>query len=144
MEEYKKSSSIMVFNDEGKLLLQLRAPDDDSFPLHWDFSAGGGIEKGEDEKFSAKRELQEELGIKTEIDFVTKEQCTYPAWIPNTTRVVDLWLYIACHNGPFHPDSTEVDRVEFFTIETIAQMIKSGHKFHPEFIFAWNKGLVVK
>ena len=47
MIEKKKSSAVLVFNDKGELALQLRSSNDDSFPSHWDFSAGGGIDSGE-------------------------------------------------------------------------------------------------
>lgn len=63
MIEYKKSSAVSIFNDEGELLLQLRAANDDSFPSHWDFAAGGGVDEGEDEKRSAERETMEEVGV---------------------------------------------------------------------------------
>ncbi|MBI2004675.1 NUDIX domain-containing protein [Patescibacteria group bacterium] len=142
MIEHKKSSAIMVFNDKGELALQLRAAHDDSFPSHWDFSAGGGIDPGEAEKASAERELFEELGVKIDIEFVTEENYTYPAWKPSVTRETELWIYRTHHNGPFTLDPTEVERVEFFSFETIAKMMVSGHKFHPEFVLSWNKGII--
>jgi len=67
MTEYKKSSGVLVFNNKGELALQLRAAKDDSFPSHWDFSAGGGINAGEDNKLSAQREVKEELGIDAKV-----------------------------------------------------------------------------
>ena len=83
----------MVFNDKRELLLQLRATEDDSFPAHWDFSAGGGIDSKEDEKLSAERELLEEIGVKENIEFVTTEHYTYPTWKPSMTRETELWIY---------------------------------------------------
>jgi 8-oxo-dGTP pyrophosphatase MutT (NUDIX family) len=61
MIKYKKSATILVFNDKGELALQLRSHNDDSFPSHWDFLAGGGVNKGEDKKVVAERELREEI-----------------------------------------------------------------------------------
>lgn len=57
--QYKKSSGVLLFNDNGELLLQLRAAQDSSYPSHWDFSAGGGIDPEEDNTLSAERELRE-------------------------------------------------------------------------------------
>ncbi len=142
MTEYKKSSAVMVFNDKGELALQLRSAKDDSFPSHWDFSAGGGIDSGEDEKLAAEREIKEELGFNASVEFIVKEHFTYPAWVPSITREVDLLIYKTHHNGPFNPDPIEVDKVQFFKLDTIKEMIQSGQKFHPEFIYSWNKGIV--
>lgn len=142
MIEYKKSSAVLVVNNDGEVALQLRASNDDSFPLHWDFSAGGGIDEGEEEEVAAKRELQEELGIKADVEFIAKEHFTYPAWKPGVAREVDLWRYKTHHNGPFKPDMEEIERVEFFSLDKIEEMIKSGAKFHPEFLMSWEKGLM--
>ncbi|MBI4121263.1 MAG: NUDIX domain-containing protein [Parcubacteria group bacterium] len=143
MIEYKKSSAVLVFNDKGELALQLRAAHDDKFPSHWDFSAGGGIDDGEDDALAARRELHEELGIDADVEFITKEHYTYPAWDPSITREVDLSVFKAHHNGPFKPDPDEVEKVQFFGLETIGEMMQSGVKFHPEFRLSWEKGIVV-
>lgn len=142
MVEYQKSAVVLVFNDNGELALQLRASNDSSFPTHWHFSAGGGIDPGEDSKLAIERELREELGIDANVEFITEEHYTYPAWNPAVTREVDLFIYKCRHNGHFNPDQTEVERVEFFKLETIKKMIESGVKFHPEFTLSWNKGII--
>ncbi len=142
MVEYKKSSAALVFNDNGELALQLRAVGDSSFPSHWDFSAGGGIDSGEDSKLSAERELREELGIEVNVEFISEEHYTYPAWTPSVSREVDLFIYKAHHNGPFNPDPAEVEKVQFFKLEQIKEMIESGVKFHPEFALSWSNGIV--
>lgn len=142
MTEYKKSTGVLIFNDENKLALQLRAGHDDSFPSHWDFAAGGGIDDGEDEKQAAEREVQEELGIESKVNFIGQKKYTYPAWKPDTIREADLWLYKMKHNGPFTPDLNEVEKVEFFSLEEIEKMIQSGQKFHPEFTLVWDDGIV--
>ena len=142
MVEHKKSSGVLIFNDEGKLALQLRAKHDDSFPSHWDFAAGGGIDDGEDEKQAAEREVNEELGITSEVEFMVQKHYTYPAWKPDTNREADLWLYKTKHNGPFVPDLNEVEKVEFFSFEEIEKILQSGQKFHPEFTLVWNDGII--
>jgi isopentenyl-diphosphate delta-isomerase len=140
--EYKKSSVILVFNSIGELALQLRAEKDTSFPSHWDFSAGGGVDPGEDSALTARRELQEELGVEAEVEFVGEEHFSYPAWNPGVLREVDVLVFKAHHDGPFTPDPNEVEEVRFFSLETIGDMITSGKKFHPEFAVLWNKGII--
>lgn len=142
MIEYKKSSAILIFNDKGKLALQLRSKNDDSFPFHWDFAAGGGVNQGENPKESAARELKEELGVVRDLEFLSQEYFQYPAWKPGVTREVDLFIYKTKNNGPFKIDPIEIDKVDFFSFEKIRDMIRVGQKFHPEFILAWKKGLI--
>lgn len=52
-----------LFNDNGEMLIQQRHKDKDFFAGLWDFSCGGGAIAGESSRMSAKRELEEELGI---------------------------------------------------------------------------------
>ena len=144
MTEHKKSSAVVIFNDRGELALQLRAVHDDSFPSHWDFAAGGGIDEGEEEKQSAEREVHEELGVEVDAQFITRKHYTYQAWKPGVTRETDLWIYKVQHNGPFAPDLGEVEKIQFFGPEEIKKMMESGTKFHPEFVLAWNEGIVAK
>ena len=138
----KKGAVVIISNDKNSIALQLRAAHDDSFPSHWDFSAGGGVEKGEDEKKSIEREIKEELGIEAKVDFMVNRNYKYPAWKPGFTRDNDVWIYKAKHNGPFTPDTNEIEKVGFFTIEEIKKMVEHGEKFHPEFVLAWNEGLI--
>lgn len=54
---------IMVEDEQGRILLQKRSMDVDTFPGCWDHSAAGHVDAGEDYEEAAERELQEELGI---------------------------------------------------------------------------------
>lgn len=128
--KHKESSVILVFNDRNELLLQQRSFKDDKYPGHWDFSAAGGIDPGEDSHEAAKRELSEELGIEASVEFIAEE-------LYQDNKSEDkLFIYRAKHNGPFKPDyEKEVEKVRFFSLDEIEQMLNSGEKFHPEFPF---------
>lgn len=66
-------SVILLFNDEGKVLLQQRALDAKRTPSKWGFF-GGGIEKGETELDAVLRECFEETHYKlTNPKFIGKE-----------------------------------------------------------------------
>ena len=107
----------------------------------WSFPQGG-IDEGESPEENLRRELREELGVKTNVEFIAQEHYTYPAWNPSVAREVDLFIYRAYNNGPFNPDPTEVEKVQFFKLEEIKKMFESGQKFHPEFVLSWNKGII--
>ena len=54
---------VLVFDGEGRLLLQKRSARKDIAPGKWDTSVGGHIAPGEDALAAAQREMAEELGI---------------------------------------------------------------------------------
>lgn len=132
----EQSSVILVFDDNGKLALQLRAKSDKSYPLHWDFSAAGGINKGEDPQTAAIRELKEELGVEGVLKYVGEEL------YQDQFGKDQLYIFKTKYEGKFNLNPKEVEKVQFFGLEEIGDMIKSEIKFHPEFIFLWNKGVI--
>lgn len=134
----KQSAIVLIFNDDDEMALQLRAAQDDRYPLHWDFSAGGGVDPGEDHLTSAIRETREEIGADVEPVFMGEE--TYK----DNTREDHLFIYKARHNGPFIVQPEEVEEVRFFKLEEIERMLNSSEKFHPEFPLLWEKGYIQK
>ena len=144
MIEYIKCSCVLIFNDKEELALQLRAAHDDSFPSHWDFGAGGGIDEGEEEKHAAEREIREELGVDASVEFVIRETVPYPLWNSVVMGEADAWIYKSHHNGPFNPDPNEVERVGYFSLKTTQQMIDAEKKIHPVFVEVWKRGIIAK
>ena len=65
---------ILVFDEQGRLLVQLRGFNKDCSPGLLDTSAGGHVSSGETYGQAAVRELQEELGIcgADELEFLAK------------------------------------------------------------------------
>ena len=68
---------ILVFDDRERMLLQMRSKTKFFCPNHWVTSAGGHVSSGEDYKQGALRELEEELGIKSELEFISKDLYEY-------------------------------------------------------------------
>lgn len=57
---------LIVNNDRNKTLLQKRCAEKKLYPNTWDIAVGGHISAGEDDITSAKRELEEELGLNSD------------------------------------------------------------------------------
>ena len=58
------SIHVLIINeDKTKTLLQKRCAEKKLYPNMWDIAVGGHISAGEDDLTSAKRELEEELGL---------------------------------------------------------------------------------
>lgn len=70
------SIHILIINTaHDKTLLQKRCEQKDLYPNTWDIAVGGHISAGEDDITSAKRELEEELGLDSsqyKLEFVGK------------------------------------------------------------------------
>lgn len=64
---YRMVVHVIVFNKEGKMLIQQRTKDRTSNPGKWDFSVGGCVVSGETSSIAAERELYEELGLKVKL-----------------------------------------------------------------------------
>lgn len=124
----EKSVAIFIFNTKRELLLQRRAADDDSYPLCLDFSAAGGIERDESKDTASVRELREELGIETPLQYIG----TYVYTAPPSGEILEIFRGV--YEGPFHPNPTEVQEVVFCSIDEISRKIESGDQFHPEFL----------
>ncbi|WP_299442048.1 NUDIX domain-containing protein [uncultured Aquimarina sp.] len=70
---YHASVHIWFYTIDGKVLLQKRAKDKDTYPNLWDISVAGHIAKGESKENSALREIEEEIGLSikiTDLDYI--------------------------------------------------------------------------
>ncbi|MGD2272028.1 MAG: NUDIX hydrolase YfcD [Desulfobacterales bacterium] len=59
-----RAAYILVFNSNGRLYVQKRTPSKDIYPGYYDVAAGGVVAAGEAYEESARRELEEEMGIR--------------------------------------------------------------------------------
>lgn len=100
---------ILIVNDKGEILMQKRSATKDLQPGYYTLSVGGHVVKGEIYESSARRELEEELGIKISFKKATK----YLAEVEDQTEFV--MIFKGMSNGPFKIDKREVEYVKFFT-----------------------------
>jgi len=123
---------LFIFNRLGELFLQKRSRWKDRHPLLWDSSAAGHVEAGEEYDTTAARELNEELGVGTELTRVAK----LPA--SKLTGQEFIWLYRGEHEGPFQLAKTEIEHGEFFPLEVISRWINARPQdFAPGFLECW-------
>ncbi|WP_128543852.1 NUDIX hydrolase [Larkinella soli] len=61
--DWHRTTHVYVLNGENELLCNLRQADKDLFPSVWDLSFGGHVSAGETYEETARRELEEELGV---------------------------------------------------------------------------------
>lgn len=132
-----RGSNIIVFNSKGELLIHKRTMTKDLFPGYWDTCVGGVMEYGETYDKTAKREVEEELGIKNpKLEFVFKGKFEVPKnkfWSKN---------YVMIHDGPFKPQPEEVKLVKFISLKDLDEYIKK-EKFCPDGIMLFKKFMEV-
>lgn len=112
---------VLVFDTNGRLLLQKRSQTKDVAPGKWDTSVGGHVSPGEDIEAAAFREMKEELGISAcNLTFLY-------SYIFSDARETELVNTFSCvHDGPFHHDSDEIETIEFRELNEIEEDLGSG------------------
>lgn len=98
---------ILVFNDNGQLLLQKRSPKKDLNKGLWDTSAAGHVDQGENYATCAPRELEEELGVGAALTALFK--------LPPSPELgmEFIQVYECRHNGPFVFAVDEIDEIRW-------------------------------
>ncbi len=125
---------VLVFNRRGEVFLQKRSMKKDTSPGAWDSSASGHLDSGEDYDACAVRELQEELGLKTNsapTRLFKIDAC------PETGREF-VWVYRLDAEGPFalHPD--EIESGGWFAPEKVTSwMAESPKEFARGLLLIW-------
>ncbi|MBU0755215.1 MAG: NUDIX domain-containing protein [Planctomycetes bacterium] len=126
---------IMVFNNQGALLLQRRGMNKRIQPGKWDTSVGGHLSQGEGYEEGAARELEEELGIRSKAfkkmyDYIWRSEI-------ETERVRTFYLV---HGGPVQINQEEIMEARFWTIESVKENLGRG-LFTPNFEVEWKRHL---
>jgi len=121
---------VLLYNTRGEMALQMRSAQKAFCPLHWCTAVGGHVQSGESYEQAAFREFHEELGMTAELTYLRKDRYDDHRGITKF-----LTTYTAEYDGPFEVNPEEVGRVEYFSQDTLKQMIADGEKFHPELLF---------
>ena len=126
-----RSVHILVVSPGGLLLLQKRSLRKDTQPGKWDTSVGGHVGFGQSYEEAARREAEEELGLRPEaLVFL------YPSRIRNAVESENIRTFLHISAGPFRPEPGEIDELRFWSKAEIAQSLGSGiftSNFEEEF-----------
>ncbi len=124
-----RAASIFVFNARGELLVQLRSTTKDQYPSCFTSSASGHLEAGEDYAQSAQRELFEEVGLSSPLEFLTK----LPANGAETAyEFTALFRTVTDQTPTFDPD--EVAGGEFVELSELRRRVATDpEQYTPPF-----------
>jgi isopentenyl-diphosphate Delta-isomerase len=125
-----RSVHVFLFDSRQRLVLQQRHRNKQTYPLFWDLSASGHVDdcdyvSGPDERLDdvyqkvAERELQEELGVTTQLKFL--------GYFPPLTGVhyEHFHFFQGCDDGPYRIQVEEVEDLRSVTREELVSMRKS-------------------
>jgi len=104
---------VLVFNSKGELFLQKRSQTKDICPGMWSVSVSGHVDQGESYKEAALREMAEEIGALSRVEFLDK----YIIRGENETEYSSI--YRAISDGPFQLNPVEIEKGVFFDLKTI-------------------------
>jgi isopentenyldiphosphate isomerase len=126
---------VMIFNSAGALLLQLRGRNKKIQPGKWDTSVGGHLASGETYEDGAKREIEEEMGIREHAlthmyDYIWRSEIE--------TEYVRTFHMI--HDGAFFIQVDEIEEARFWSREEIEAGPGKG-VFTPNFEEEWRRYL---
>lgn len=122
-----RAAHVLVFNTDGRLLLQLRSKDKDIQPGKWDTSVGGHLGVGETYEVAAAREMEEELGIKG-----AKLQYLYDYPLRNAIESENIRSFYIVYDGAVKHQPEEIDEVRWWDIRDVHNSLGSGI-FTPNF-----------
>ena len=122
-----RAAHVLVFNKEGRLLLQLRSKHKDIQPGKWDTSVGGHLCVGETYEEAAVREMEEELGITgAKLDYLYD----YP--LRNNVESENIRSFVMTWDGPVRFQEDEIDEVRLWSLDEIRKALGTG-VFTPNF-----------
>lgn len=119
---------VFVFNSRGQLLVQRRSALKDEFPLTYTSSASGHVGAGETYDECAPRELKEEVGLESPLEFVVK----FPA-SPATANEHTVLFRTTTDAAPT-PDDQEVASLAYFNLDELRALLQTDPgAFSPPF-----------
>lgn len=130
-----RASYIMVFNSKGELFVQKRTRSKDIYPGYYDVAAGGVVLAGESYAESAKRELEEELGIR---ETVLTPHFTF--FYEEETNQVWGRVYTCIYDGALILQAEEVES-GFFAAPDEVLALSRKEPFTPDGIYVLQRYL---
>jgi isopentenyldiphosphate isomerase len=120
----RRSSHIWLRNHDGKYWFQQRSRHKDLQPLHWCCSVSGFVKSGARTKKAvmddAKRELREELGVRTKLKLERV--------FLHQNRIVGgimVYLFVGDYEGPFKISPSELNKVKAFDLSEIWKLYRN-------------------
>ena len=131
-----RAAHVLVFDHQDRIYLQRRALTKDCSPGRWDSSAAGHVGSGEDYDTAARRELEEELGIRVE----TPLEPLFRLDASAATGFEFVRVYRARTDQTPRPDPSEIIDGRWCTSVELAEWLRlEPAAFTASFVEIWRR-----
>lgn len=132
-----RAFSVLIFNDQGKMLIHKRASDKYHCGGLWTNACCSHPRLNEETIDAAKRRLTEEMGFTCDLKYV--DSFIYKVDFENglTEHEYDH-MFIGKYNDPFQPNPEEVEDWKFLSINEIKKDIEK----QPDLYTFWFKNII--
>ena len=133
-----RAFSLLIFNGNGELLLQRRAPTKRLWPQFWSNSCCSHPRGSETLEAATQRRLYEELGLRCPLRFLFKFQ--YQAQFDETGAENELCsVYIGRATEPVRANAAEISAWRWISPEALESEMQAdgGRNFTPWFLIEW-------
>lgn len=117
-----RSICIIVINNKSQILFQKRSRSKDTFPGFWTLSVTGHVHYGETYLKAAKRELLEELRVKSKLKFIKK----ILLYLPSETEFCSIYK-TAIPTDRINYDSDEITATLWVGLSQISAFTKKNN-----------------
>jgi len=135
-----RAFSLLIFNGDGELLLQQRAPSKRLWPLYWSNSCCSHPRRAESMEAAIHRRLREELGCSCPLHFLFKFR--YQAQFDATGAEHELCsVFTGRLSGPLRINWSEIFAWRWASPEAVQREIggPDAAKFTPWFRLEWER-----
>ena len=135
-----RAFSLLIFNDQGELLLQQRGAGKRLWPLYWSNSCCSHPRRAESMEVAIHRRLKEELGMSCPLQFLYKFQ--YQARFEDEGCEQELCsVYIGRCSGAVRSDPREVHAWRWISPQELQSELDEpgARKFTPWFRMEWER-----
>jgi isopentenyl-diphosphate Delta-isomerase len=132
-----RAFSLLIFNDDGELLLQQRAPSKRLWPRYWSNSCCSHPRRAESMETAIHRRLYEELGLRCPLQFLFKFQ--YQAQFESAGSEQELCsVFIGRSRDPVRIDPNEIMAWRWIRPEALQpELAARADEFTPWFKMEW-------
>ncbi len=121
---------VFIFNAKGEMAVQLRSQNVNFLPGYWVTAGSGHVASGETYEQAGIRETQEEIGINVTLMFEGTE-----LYRNDLGHEEFLGVMRGEYDGAFTVHPQDVEKIEYFSMDQLQEMVTRNEKLHPEFIF---------
>lgn len=134
-----RAFSVFLFNPDGKLLIQQRSPQKMLWGGYWANSCCSHPRQGESTDAAARRRIQEELGVESELTYLYK--FVYHAKFGDVgSEHENCYVYAGHFDGNVSPDPEEISDWRFVTPDELtAEIQQNGEKYSPWLKLEWQE-----